>query len=65
MSMWIDVDSPGMERKMGRTEGELVRSTVMKGSRLECQRARVPPQARRWSMDMEGRLESSLFRWKL
>jgi hypothetical protein len=65
MAIWMEGDSPGMERRIGSTAEEVVGRIVTKGSRLECQRARVPPQARRWSMAMEGRFESSLLRWKL
>ena len=65
MPICTDGDRPGIERDRGSTEGEVVGSTVIKGSRLECQRASVPPQACRWSRAMEGRVESSLLRWKL
>ena len=63
MPICTDEDSPGIERNRGSTEGEEVGSTVIKGSRLECQRARVPPQACRWSRARVGRSISSLFRW--
>ena len=43
MPTWILGERPGTERRSGRTAGEEVERIVMKGSRAECQRARVPP----------------------
>ena len=52
-----------MLSRMGRTAGEVVGSTVMKGSKVLCHKASVPPQAFLWSRAREGRNESSLLRW--
>ena len=61
--MWREAERPGMARRMGRTAGEVVGSTVTKGSRLACHIAIVPPQAFLWSRARVGRRVSSLFRW--
>ena len=44
MPIFTDEDSRGIERNRGSTGGEEVGSTVINGSRLECQRANVPPR---------------------
>ena len=43
--MWVVGVYPGMDRWMGRTEGEDVGRTVTYGEREDCHRTMVPPQA--------------------
>ena len=61
--MWAAGQSPGRERRRGRTADEVVGRTLMKGSSSVLHKAIVPPIALFVIRGRSGQRVSSLFKW--